>query len=216
MACYKRILGEFNTVIPNKLIEYDLADKFKFVALDTDIISKRIGVINKNARIDSSNMVTYNQFHKTSETDVIELELNISSSYPFHAPNVLVRNGCDRKTEYIKWCSNIINKANNKNYLDNNKLFNAWAFTIIKYPKLYFFANTIPTNKTCLCCESIICADRWCPSMKLSDILCEYVVRRNFQIYLGNLIQRWISSIFHNDKWNLPEEIICEIIKWLS
>ena len=196
MACYKRILNELNNKIPEKMRDLDLDDKFTFVALGTDIISKDIGVINK-------------------KTDQMELEIVLPSDYPFKPPLVHVM-GEIRPTKYDVWSGSIIHHRQvreRKIGLDCN-LFNAWAFCIIRRPILLrYWRGNIPNMKDCLCCESITCGNNWGPSIMMCDVLAEYVVRRDFKINCGQLMQRWIDSIFNNDRWIIPDDIIIEIIK---
>ena len=60
----KRILNELHNIIPNKLLENKLFDKFYFVEIGNDIICRDIGIINK-------------------KNDTMEITFNISNSYPF-------------------------------------------------------------------------------------------------------------------------------------
>ena len=224
MACYKRILNEFNNKIPQKLVDLDLSEKFKFVSLDTDIVSKTIGVINNNSNSNSnnsnsnnsnSNRNIYNEFHKYEDNDTIELVFNLPSDYPFKAPTIGVRSGRLNDMNYQKWLSAIIDNrqcGHCRNYYKPD-LFLAWAFSVILRPNLSsYWRGLIPTEKTCLCCETVLCASFWNPSIMMSDVLAEYITRRDFKIYTGELMQRYIQPIFTNDRWQLPDEIILEIV----
>ena len=227
MACYKRILNELNNKIPLKLFDLHLNHLFSFVELNTDIISKEIGVIN-------------------NKTNQIVLQIIIPSNYPFKSPDVYVaddsftNNNVKNITfisnlsnlsiypslwisstiKYSVWSVSIINKHSYytpqkfRPYCD---LFSAWIFCVIRRPLLlHYWRGNIPNIKDCLCCESILCNNTWSPSLMMSDILAEYVTRRDFKINCGLLMQRWICSIFNNDRWIIPDDVILEIVRKLS
>ena len=191
MAFYKRVLNELNNKIPHKMSSINLANKFTFVSLDTDIVSKKFGIVN-------------------NYSNKIELQLTIPSEYPFKPPNVLVLNN-DQMINYDRWSVDIINK---KNITCN--LFYAWAFSVIRRPNLlHFWHQNIPNLKECLCCQSLISCNNWIPSRILCDILAEYVTRRDFKNNCKPLLQRLINPIFDNDKWVIPDDIILLIISKL-
>ena len=219
MACYKRILHELNKKIPEKMITLDLDNKFTFVALGNDIVSKEIGVINKKT-------------HKQ------ELQLIIPSDYPFKPPSVFVVGetpkppklrsfstiipfaagglGVSPKIKYDKWGGSIIHKADCYRPVRGEPdcdLFSAWAFSVIRRPRLMDYWRNIPNKNSCLCCVSITCGGNWSPSITMCDILAEYVVRRDFKINCGRLMQRWIGAIFNNDRWVIPDDLILLIVK---
>ena len=216
MACYKRILYELHYKIPEKMLALNLNDKFYFIELGNDIVSKEIGVINK-------------------KTNLVELKIVIPSDYPFKPPSVFVTNdnntppystviplyiGDSHNNKYDKWSVSIIhgNNYHRKRGLGANcDLFSAWAFCIIRRPTLLrYWRGNIPNKKDCLCCQSIICSNNWSPSKILSDILAEYVTRKDFKINCRPLMQRWIGVIFNNDRWVIPDDIIFEIVKRTS
>lgn len=233
MTSRKRTLNELHDKIPKKLDMLNLDDKFRFVELGTDIISKEIGVINK-------------------KTDCIELKIYLPSDYPFKPPSVTVMGETlssiievegvssvptvglseitispvlnvgsmgvsPTYTKYDRWSTNIIKGPtglrNAAKHLTNDQLFYAWAFSIIRRPKLlHYWRGIIPTRDDCLCCESVICSKNWSPAIIMCDILGEYVTRRDFKINCGRLTQRLIHRIFNNDRWVIPDELILEII----
>ena len=189
----KRILNELHNIIPNKLLENNIFDKFYFVEIGNHIICREIGVINK-------------------KNDTMIIKFNIGDSYPFKSPNVYV---CEYNLEvsYLRWLSKLINYNNNISSLQE-KNFNAWVFSIIRWP---LFKNYLkfPQRDTCYCCESIICTNKWAPSLLLSNILFEYIISKQFLINSGNLNQRLIDNIFKNDNWYLPNDIILHILQFL-
>ena len=193
MSVNKRILYELHNKIPEKLAELDLVDKFTFVALGSDIISKEIAIINK-------------------KTDIIELKIVIPSDYPFKPPFVIVvGKGGLHNIKYDYWSGAIMRRVTQEPEYD---LFIAWAFSVIRRPELIrYWRDSIPNWHDCLCCKSITCANNWSPSIMMSDILGEYVVIRDFKINCGRLMQRWIGQIFNNDRWIIPDDLILHIIK---
>ena len=216
MAYYKRILHELHNKIPEKMLDLNLNHKFTFVSLDTDIVSKEYGIVN-------------------TKTDLVELKIIIPSDYPFKPPSVFVTK--DNHTppyptviplsicnfpniKYDKWSVSIIHGNNpykNCGLASDCDLFSAWAFSIIRRPTLLrYWHGNIPNKKDCLCCQSIICSNNWSPSKMLSDILAEYVTRRDFKINCRPLMQRWIGVIFNNDRWVIPDDIILKIVKMTS
>jgi hypothetical protein len=73
---------ELHDKIPKKLDMLKLDDKFRFIELGTDIISREIGVINK-------------------KTDSIELKIYLPSDYPFKPPTVYVSEVGETNTRKI-------------------------------------------------------------------------------------------------------------------
>ena len=218
MACYKRILYELHNQIPEKMLHLNFNDKFYFIALGNDIVSKQIGVINK-------------------KTNLVELKIVISSHYPFQPPSVFVTNDNDNAShnhvlsystvipltiaspptiKYNKWCVSILHNNYDKKCAINSmsNIFLAWAFCIIKRPLLFrYWYGNIPNINNCLFCQSIMSSNNWCSHVMMIDILAEYVTRRDFKINCAPLMQRWISPIFNNNIWVIPDDIILEIVK---
>ena len=148
------------------------------------------------------------------------LQLTIPSEYPFKPPKVSIMNK-DKLENYDQWSRNIYDGFGPKSFrISSNSFFNdcdfflAWAFSLIYKPQLAPYWKFIPSKKNdhCLCCESITCSNNWSPSKTISDILMEFIARRNFSINCSPLMQRWIKPIFDNDRWSLPEDVILLII----
>lgn len=190
----KRILNELHNIIPKKLINNELYDKFSFIEIGNDIICRNIGVIN-------------------NKTGIMEIKLIIGDSYPFKSPHVYV---CGYREDicYLRWLSKLINYNNSNNSSLQEKNYNAWVFAIIKWPKLKNYLK-FPSKGICYCCDSLTCNNRFNPSIILSDILFEYIISKQFLIYSSPLNQRQINSIFKNDNWYLPDDIIDYIIQFL-
>lgn len=189
----KRILNELHNIIPNKLLENNIFDKFYFVEIGNDIICREIGVINKK----NQNM---------------EFKFNIGDSYPFKPPKVSIYE-YNKEICYLRWLSKLINYKINTFTLQQ-KNFNSWIFSIIRWPQFKNYLD-FPERGTCYCCESISCPNKWRPSRLLTDILFEYIISKQFLIYSNNLNQRLIDNIFKNDNWNLPNDLILYIIEFL-
>lgn len=193
----KRILNELHNKIPYKLLDYHVFNKFYFVEIGNDIICRDIGIVNK-------------------KTNTIEIKLYIPSNYPFYPPKVTI-NTLNNEIDYLRWLSKIINynciNFNSINF--NEKYYNAWIFSIIKWPQFKKYLK-FPERNTCYCCESIICSNKWSPAILLSDILFEYIILKQFLIFSNILNQRQINNIFNNDNWTIPNEIINHILSFLE
>lgn len=190
----KRILNELHNIIPNKLLDYQLYDKFSFIEIGNDIICREIGVIN-------------------NKTGNIILKFNVNDCYPFKPPKVYLyvmnQNIC-----YLRWLSKLVNYKDYNIFLIQEKNYNAWIFSIIHWPLFKKYLN-FPGKGICYCCESIICSNKWTPSHILSDVLFEYIISKQFLIYSSNLNQKLIKRIFKNEKWTLPNDIISHIIEFI-
>ena len=67
-------------------------------------------------------------------------------------------------------------------------------------------------SNDCLCCNNFTCPAQWSPSITMGHLICEYVTRNDFKVYCGKLQQKSIISIFNNEKWCIPDDIIMYII----
>ena len=142
------------------------------------------------------------------------IKIDINKDYPFKPPNVYVETIKNNFEQYDRWSSKIIDisvKSTTPDYLL------AWIFTIINNPKLSVGWDFIPTNKCkkCLCCESIICTNNWHPGIQISNIFIEYICRRKFVNNCSKIRQRLMKSIFENDRWTIPDDIILYIVQIL-
>ena len=73
----------------------------------------------------------------------------------------------------------------------------------------------VPDNKTCLCCESLLCGNNWNPSVHIFMLFNECVFKNNMKKYLKPLYRVYFEKIFKNDKWNIPDDILLHIINFL-
>ena len=157
------------------------------------------------------------------------LQFTIPSDYPFKPPSVFVIENYYNTGPYFKynsipyhkWSVSIMD-LNRFGYkpIVNCDYFIAWVFSIIRRPYLAYIWKFIPSNNIkenpCLCCESILCSNKWGPGVLISDILLEYIGRKDFNVNCSRLMQRWIKPIFDNEKWILPAEIILIIIEMVK
>ena len=196
----KRILNELHNKIPQDLILKNLDKRFLFIELGNDIISKEIGIIN-------------------NKTNNLIIKIILPNDYPFKPCNVFLLDNHYNLQSYNRWCSKLINYKildqniiNKQQFLDN--IFYQWVFASIRYPLFKKYLN-IPYQGICYCCDSIICSGKWCPSYTMVDILYEYIIRKQFLIYGNSLNLRIINSIFSNNKWYIPNDVICHIISFI-
>jgi ubiquitin-protein ligase len=138
------------------------------------------------------------------------VQLDIPNEYPFVPPLVYVANN-NLLEKYSKWSSKILNSESR-----DIDYFLAWTFSIIKNPKFKIAWKYIPDSNcnTCLCCDSITCRNNWTVYYRFSNILIEYLARRDFLSKCSLLHQRLIKRIFNNDNWNLPNDIILHIVNY--
>jgi len=186
----KRIINEVNKNFPATMEKYDLS--FSLCYVNSETIPNALVICNVHGRV--------------------IFRINCSDYYPFKAPMILINaepetGTCslsDNFMSYNYWLRNII-KPSTTNY------FNAWFFTILAYPQLKSRWSTAPESSfknSCLCCNSTTCSHNWHPSITIGDIFLEYFIRRKFKSLCSPLMQRYINSIFDNDRWSLPDDII--------
>ena len=194
----KRLDREITKVFPSKMIEASLP--YKLAQFDASSASN---VIAEFSILENSRDI---------------LRLTIPSEYPFRPPTVWVPHKIANK-RYDRWSVDLngqILKSANK--ISAYNPFLAWAFSIIETPMYArgwkFVPFQLPMN--CLCCESITCPGNWAPSLSIVDILIEYLARKKFAIYCSPLWQKMILPIFDNDRWTLPDDIVLNIVQYLS
>jgi len=178
---------------------------------------------------------TINKVGLFSKNNVLLLEIILNTSYPFKAPNLIIPSVNKRYTnpetyyfdytytKYAMWCSKIIKQPNNRlssiDYNEkecNEKLLNAYIFTYIRNPLASKFLSFIPSNTTCLCCQSLTCGHKWSPSCKIFDLCIEFLSIKTFETYLKPQTYRQITKIFNNDRWIIPEEIQLHILTFIA
>ena len=197
----KRLDREITKVFPNKMNETLLPYKLAYF----DVPSCTSNIIAEFSILENSKDI---------------LHLSIPSEYPFKPPTVWVPHTIANK-RYDRWSADLtgkIIKLFNKNKTSAGNPFLAWIFSIIETPLYASGWKCVPFHLplNCLCCESISCSGNWGPSHTIVDLLIEYLARRKFAIYCSPLWQKRISSIFNNDRWILPDDIIFNIVQYLN
>lgn len=195
MSLNKRILNELHNLVPKKMKNYNLSNNYKFIELGNDIIPKNIGIINLL-------------------TKKLEIKIYIKDFYPFNPPLIYILDDKSQNSylEYSAWTKQIISKKN----LSDENILTAWFFTNIYKPQFFsFWKSKIPNSYTCLCCNSFSCKENWIPQNNLIDILCEYLIFKTFDKFSSSLLLKQIYSIFNNNNWILPNEIIFKILDFV-
>ena len=216
MACKKRLIKEFSEKIKDKFSlfndEKNPSFFFRYICECENAYSEKYALVNNNNNLE-------------------EIYLFISMEYPFKPPYVelsstIVNNfkliNISHKmrkehthfptSQYQKWCGICLKQC----IIELNVIQLAWFFTLIKYPSEGKAWQVCPDNINCLCCESILCGNKWSPAYTLYDICNEYILRKTFFIYTSRLMQKNMKNIlknlFCNDRWNIPDDLILYIL----
>ncbi len=138
------------------------------------------------------------------------LKLSIPSVYPFRPPSIWVPHKITNK-RYDRWNADLTSEVSCSPFL-------AWVFTIIETPTYALRWSYVPFHLPlkCLCCESITCYNNWVASFTIVDILIEYLARKKFALYCSPLWYKRLLHIFNNERWNLPDDIIFNIVQQLN
>ena len=189
----KRILKELSLI--DKLIEEYLPNFSVYQIGHTDKI-ENLGLFSKNGEL--------------------LLEIKLNDSYPFRVPDLLIPYSNYYK-KYEIWCSKIINFYNLNSSISefNEKLLNAYIFTHINIPIANKYFDQVPTNKTCLCCNSLTCGHKWSPSCRIFDLCMEFKCIKTFETYLKPQTYKIIKKIFNNEKWIITDDIQLHILKFI-
>lgn len=182
----KRINNELTKIFPQRA--QDLCIPFTLINLNEN--HSELGLLN----------------NKTKDIDLI---FDVPKDYPFKCPDIKLQKHYSHSS-YLKWSSSILNSYQNQD------IFVAWVFSIIKRPQMSYIWNIIPTHTTCLCCESLTCGYKWQPSKMFSDLVVEYITRRDLLINCSSLMQKYLNPIFDNEKWVLNNDIILHILKFVA
>ena len=67
----------------------------------------------------------------------------------------------------------------------------------------------------CLCCKSITCSNNWHPGINLADVFLEYFIYQKFKELCSPLMQKMLNSIFHNETWSIPDDILIYIVSFM-
>ena len=165
-----------------------------------------IQVYIKNNSKDNNEFLNLKITNKNSNKTI--LECHIPNSYPFK-PYVITyferfNNKNNNKIGYHKYLS-LLNSKNNKVL--------AFFYNLQYGYKSRFLALS---NTSCFCCSSITCSHNWCPSLKIDNLLLEYLESQYIMNYNQPYSYLNLLNIYNKlfelfDYYKLPNEII-EII----
>lgn len=182
----KRILRELTKTFPENVkqnqLDYTLA------------VNETIG--NKKNHINNITLI--------SKRYDCAISLHLKDDYPFNAPTITFNTNTNKSYSY--WCSRILINQ------DNYNIFISYVFSCINMKILTGIEKNILNNKTCLCCQSLTCGNRWNPSVHMFMVFNEYIFNKNIEKYLRPIYRVYFEKIFRNDKWNLSDDIILHII----
>lgn len=133
--------------------------------------------------------------------------LHLKDDYPFKPPTISLNTNSN--TSYSYWCSRILKNQTNYN------IFISYVFSCINMKVLTGIEKNILDNKTCLCCQSLTCGNRWNPSVHIFMIFNECIFNNNIKKYLRPIYRVYFEKIFRNDKWNLSDDVLLHIIGFL-
>lgn len=184
----KRILREITKIFPQAVKEHNLDYALA--------INETIG--NKSNHI--------NNITVSSDKYRCKINMHLKDEYPFKPPLLSLFN---TNMSYSYWCSKILQKQ------DNYKIFMSYVFTKISMKVTTGINTFIPDNKICLCCETLICGNRWNPGINIFMLFNEFVFNSNLKKYLNPIYGKYFDMIFRNERWNIPDDIILHIISYL-
>ncbi len=184
----KRILRELTKTFPENVKENDLDY--------TLAVNQSIGTKPNHI----------NNLYLYSEKYNCKLSMHLTDDYPFKPPTITLNS---TNTSYSYWCSRILQEK------DNYSIFASYIFSCINMKVLTGIKKNVPDNKTCLCCESLLCGNNWNPGINIFMLFNECVFKNNMKKYLKPIYRIYFEKIFKNDKWNLPDDILLHIVNFL-
>ena len=188
----KRFFNEFNKTYKHKLTT-DLDFSYNFLLTNNNNNNN-----NNNNKIVS--VIIY---------DKLFLQFIVTDSYPFRPPEVFINDINDmRLMNYIRWCSNITSVINSRHFLLPKQILNAHMFSINNITKKEI--PTLPIN--CICCDSILCINKWSPSQLFINIIDEAVYNKKLLFYTSKVGQKMINLIFNS----LSDDIILHIFSFMK
>ena len=142
--------------------------------------------------------------------------IDIYNTYPFTPPTAWITTKYGEKN-FNRWCADITSIVNIRHYLSTTNILLAAFFSIDINTTLYKGFTNIPIKFPiyCLCCNSILCPNKWNPACQLKDIIEEFVFNKKFLFYTSQLGIKLLMPIFYNDKWNIPEDILLHIFLFI-
>lgn len=187
----KRILKELTNIFPEHVRMYNL----DYILSINKTIGDKLNHIN--------NINLYSKRYNSN------IRIYLSDKYPFKAPIIIQNNTNSSYLSYSSWCSRILNGK------DNYSIFISYIFSIISMKVLIGINKQLPNNKTCFCCDSLLCGDNWNPKIHIFMLFNEYIFKTNMKKYLKPIYQVYFEKIFKNDKWNLSDDILLHIVNFL-
>ena len=183
----KRFFYEFNKTYKHK---QDLDFSYNFLLSNSNSNNKIVSVI------------IYNKLF---------LQFIITESYPFRPPEVLIND--IQLMNYLKWCSNISAIITSRKFLSQKNMQYAHMFSINNITKKNI--PVIPIN--CICCDSILCINKWSPALLFINIIDEAVYNKKLLFYTSKIGQKMINLIFNNkdNKWSLSDDLILHIFSFI-
>ena len=150
------------------------------------------------------------------------LFFKIPQDYPFKPPYLYFYKNKE-EIDYLTWNQKEGEKV--KNLIDNKNInsyenYLIWFFAINYNINNLLYKPKIDHNLSikCFCCDNLLCSNIWNPTTKLIDLINEFNIRKLYFCYF-NMIKiykiKYFYEIFHNNKWDLPEEIIYKIYEYL-
>ena len=147
-----------------------------------------------------------NNIYLYSDKYNCKISMHLKDDYPFKPPSIFLN---DANYSYTYWCSKILDGK------DNYSIFISYIFSCMNMKVLTGIKKIVPDNKTCLCCESVLCSNNWKPDIHIFMIFNEYVFKNNMKKYLKPIYRVYFEKLFRNDKWDLPDDILLHIINFL-
>ena len=198
MAAIKRINNEINRKFPKNIIDLSIPYQFSFINSDIDFT-------NTNQIQISVDLYSKQLFTVT-----------LTNTYPFTPPSPWIHTKYGIKN-YNRWCGSVTEIINTRSFLSSTNILIAAFFSIDINTTLYKnFKNTpIKIPIPCLCCESIICPNKWNPSCQIKYIIEEYMFNKKFLFFTSPIGLKLIMPIFYNERWNIPEDILLHIFLFI-
>ena len=140
------------------------------------------------------------------------LQLLLTERYPFHPPEVLINDS--QLINYLKWCVNSSETINRRKFLSQQAIVNAHYFSLNNITNI--LVPTLPMD--CICCNSILCTNKWTPAFLFINIIDEALYNKKFLFYTSKVGQKLIHLLFNNkdNRWSLSDDLILHIFSFMN
>ena len=180
--------------------------------------------LNKTFTFEIYYTLEYNYMYiviKNKKTKSEQMRLQLPKNFPFKPPTIFIY---DKKTNlcdinYSQW--SLINGDKFYQFINkhNISIFDILLLCFFVINKNIHIIYKIPDfsflfKQECLCCSSIS-RDNWNLSSKITDIFTEYCLRKDLFSISNKYQLKYIRSIFNNERWSLPFDLIEYILKYL-